>query len=165
MVKHFVFLISLSILVSTGNALAHGITVDIGIEGGVVILGASYSPAQPLVDASVFIYSPAEPENEWQTGRTDRTGHFAFVPDAKGEWSIVIDDQKGHMKRTTIVFTPDLPESSEIAEETFSKPVDPAGNGLNTSHKIVIGLSLLIGITGLFYGLKVRQEQKKRTGN
>ncbi len=164
MVKHFVFLISLSTMVSTGSALAHGITVDISIEGGVVILGASYSPAQPLVDASVFIYSPAEPENEWQKGRTDKTGHFAFLPDAKGEWSIVIDDQKGHMKKTTIVFTPDLPEESEITEETFTKPLEPAGNGLNTSHKIVIGLALLIGITGLFYGLKARQERKKEGG-
>jgi nickel transport protein len=165
MVKHVILLISLSIMVSTGTALAHGVTVDISIEGGVVILGASYSPTQPLVDASVFIYSPAEPENEWQTGKTDRTGHFAFIPDAEGEWSVVIDDQKGHMKKTTIVFAPDLPEESEIAEETFTKALDSAGNGLNTSHKIVIGLSLLIGITGLFYGLKVRQERKKNTGN
>jgi len=160
MIKHLVFLISLILMVSTGSALAHGVTVDISIEGGVVIIGASYSPAQPLVAASVSIHSPAEPENEWQTGRTDKTGHFAFVPDARGEWSIVIDDQKGHMEKATVVFTPDLPEKSEITEETVTKPVDPAGNGLNTSHKIVIGLSLLIGITGLFYGLKVRQEQK-----
>jgi len=83
MVKHVIFLISLSIMVSTGSALAHGVTVDLSIEGRVVILEASYSPTQPLVDALVFIYSPAEPENEWQTGKTDRTGHFAFIPDAK----------------------------------------------------------------------------------
>jgi hypothetical protein len=148
-------------MISISSALAHGVTVDVSIEGGVVILGVSYSPTQPLADASVIIYSPAEPENEWQTGRTDKTGHFAFVPDAKGEWSIIIDDQKGHMKKTTIAFTPDLPEESEITEETLTKPVDPAGNGLNTTHKIVIGLALFIGITGLFYGLKARQEGKQ----
>jgi nickel transport protein len=161
MVKNVVFLISLGIMVSTGSALAHGITVDLSIEGEVVILGASYSPSQPLADASVFIYSPAEPENEWQKGRTDKTGHFAFIPDVKGEWSIVIDDQKGHMKKTTFVYSPDLPEENEISEETIAESVEPAGNGLNTTHKIVIGLSLIIGITGFFYGLKARQLRNK----
>ena len=161
MLKHIVFLFSLSTMISISSALAHGVTVDLSIEGRVVILEASYSPTQPLVDALVFIYSPAEPENQWQTGKTDRTGHFAFIPDVKGEWSILIDDQKGHMKKTTIAFTPDLPEESEITEETLTKAADPAGNGLNTTHKIVIGLALFIGITGLFYGLKARQEGKQ----
>ena len=164
MVKHAFLLISLSIMVSTGNTLAHGVNVDIRIEGGVVILEASYSPTQPLVDAAVAIYSPAEPENEWQSGRTDRTGHFAFIPDVTGEWSIVIDDQKGHIKKATIVFSTDLPEENEIAEETLNIPPEPAGSGLNTGYKILMGLALLLGLTGLFYGLKVRQERNKESG-
>jgi nickel transport protein len=165
MVKPFILLISLLSMVSTGSVLAHGFSVDMAVNGKVVILKASYSSSQPLVDASVFIYSPNEPDNEWQKGRTDKTGHFAFLPDVQGEWTVVIDDQKGHKKTTTIVFTPDLPEKSETTEESFNKAHEPAGKGLNTSHKIVIGLALLIGITGLFYGLKVRQEQKNSTGN
>jgi hypothetical protein len=162
MIKNTFFLLAISLVVSTVNALAHGITVDVSIESGVVVLNAYYSPAQPLADASVSICSPAEPEKKWQTGRTDKTGHFAFVPDTEGEWSIVIDDQKGHMKRTTVVFTPDLPEEKEITAETITKPIAPAGNGLNTSHKILIGLSLIIGITGFFYGMKARQVRNQK---
>ncbi len=165
MIKHAFFLIAISLVVSTGSALAHGITTDVSIEGGVVIVGAFYSPAQPVAGASVTIYSPAEPENDWQTGKTDKTGHFAFVPDTEGEWLIVIDDQMGHMKKATIVFTPDLPEESEITEGTVTEPIAPADNGLNTSLRIIIGLSLIIGITGLFYGLKNRQVRKQETGN
>ena len=82
------------------------------------------------------------------------------MPDVEGEWSIVIDDQKGHMKKATVAFTPDLPEENEITEEPVAKPIAPAGNGLNTSHKILFGLSLIIGITGFFYGLKARQARK-----
>lgn len=165
MIKHTFFLIAISLVVSTGSALAHGITTDVSIEGGVVIVGAFYSPAQPVAGASVTIYSPAEPENDWQTGKTDKTGHFAFVPDTEGEWLIVIDDQMGHMKKATVVFTPDLPEESEITEGTVTEPIAPADNGLNTSLRIIIGLSLIIGITGFFYGLKNRQVRKQETGN
>ncbi len=155
-----VFLMTLFLSVSTGIARAHGVTVVTSLEGRVVVVSSLYSPHQPLVDASVSVYSPADPENAWQTGRTDKTGHFAFVPDAEGEWAIVIDDRQGHLKRTTLTFTPDFPAESEMPEQLVTEPAAPVEYRLSNIHRIIIGLSLIIGITGLFYGLKVRQERK-----
>lgn len=165
MVKNAVFLITLGLLVPMGTALAHGITVETSIEGGVVVVSSSYSSTQPLVDASVSVYSPSDPDNAWQTGRTDRTGRFAFVPDVEGEWTVAVDDRQGHMKRTAVAFRPDVPEEKKLSEETLAESAEPVENRLNTIHKIILGLSLIIGITGFFYGLKARQEQKKITGN
>lgn len=165
MVKKTVLFIVLSLLISTGSAFAHGVTVEVSIEGRVVVVSSSYSSLQPLADASVSIYSPADPENAWQTGRTARTGHFAFVPDAEGEWMIVIDDRKGHMKRTNVAYRTDKPEEKEITEDTVTEQAEPPVNRMSNLYKILMGLSLIIGITGLFYGLKTRQERNRMKGN
>jgi len=159
--KKTALLITLSLLISTGSALAHGVNVETSFQGGVVIVRSSFSPAQPLIDAPVTIYSPADRENAWQTGSTDKTGHFAFVPDAEGEWTFVVDDRKGHMKRTAITVLSDMPEEEEITEDEIVESTETSGNGLSKIHKIITGFSLIFGITGIFYGLKARQGQKK----
>lgn len=164
--KQTAFLVAMSLLVTTGSAFAHGVNVEASIEGRMVVLSSFYSSNHPLADASVSIYSPVDPENTWQTGRTDRTGHFAFVPDAEGEWVIVVDDGKGHKKRTTVNYTAEISEGEEMPEEEktgeviVAEPVEPPVNRMSNFYKILMGLSLIIGITGLFYGLKARQERK-----
>lgn len=161
MVKKTALLIMLSLLISTGSALAHGVNVETTFKGGVVVVRSSFSPTQPLVDAPVTIYSPADRENAWQTGSTDKTGHFAFVPDVEGEWTFVVDDRKGHMKRTAIAILSDMPEGEKITEDEIVESTEPSVSGLSKTHKIIIGLSLIFGITGIFYGLKARQGPKK----
>jgi hypothetical protein len=132
------------------------------IEDRMAVVSAPYSPTQTLVDASVSIYSPADPDNVWQTGRTDKNGNFALVPDAEGEWMIVIDDQKGHMKTTTVDFASDLPVNKTVTEYSGTESAELSDNRLSNIYKIIIGLSLIIGITGFFYGLKARQARKTK---
>jgi len=157
MIKRTSLLIALSLLVATGSALAHGINAEITFEGRVVIVRSSFSPTQPLIDASVTIYSPADREKAWQTGRTDKSGHFAFMPDAEGEWTFVVDDMKGHIKKTAIAVQPEIPEAEKITQEKIDQSGEPSGTGLRNTGKIITGLSLLFGITGIMYGLKARK--------
>jgi len=82
------------------------------------------------------------------------------VPDMEGEWTFVVDDRKGHMNRTAVAVLPDMPEEREITEDEVVESAEPSGNGLSKIHKIIIGLSLIFGITGIFYGLKARQGPK-----
>jgi len=151
----------MSMLVSIGSALAHGVNVETSFKDGVVVVRSSYSPAQPLIDASVTIYSPAEREKAWQTGSTDKTGHFAFLPDVEGEWTFVVDDRKGHRNSTTITVISDMPEQEEVTKDEVVEPAEPSGSGPRQFPKIITGLSLIFGITGIFYGLKARQRPKK----
>lgn len=154
-------------LTVTANLLAHGVNVETSFQGKAVVLRSSFSPTQPLPDAVVTIYSPADAENSWQTGRTDKTGHFAFLPDTEGDWIFVVDDQKGHMKRTTISVSSELlageqpaEEISAAAETAISPPSKPSG--LSKTNRVIIGLSLIFGLTGIFYGFKARQNQNQK---
>ena len=160
-------LVTILFLTVSVNLLAHGVNVETSFQGKAVVLRSSFSPTQPLSDAVVTIYSPADAENSWQTGRTDKTGHFAFLPDTDGDWIFVVDDQKGHMKRTTISVSSELlageqpaEEVSATAEKTVSATSPPSG--LNKIHRVIIGLSLIFGLTGIFYGFKARQNQNQQ---
>lgn len=48
------------------------------------------------------MYSPGAPGEPFQTLRTDRRGRAAFLPDAAGEWRVVVDDGTGHRTELTI---------------------------------------------------------------
>lgn len=160
MIKKTALLITLILLVSTGSSLAHGVNIETSFECGVVVVRSSFSPTQLLVNASVTIYSPADRENAWQTGNTDKTGHFAFVPDVEGEWTVVVDDRKGHMNRTAIAVMSDMTEEKEITEDKIVESAESSDIGLSNTYKIIIGLSLIFGITGIFYGFKASRRPK-----
>jgi len=106
--KRSFFLSALLSLVLPVMVSAHGIQVSVEMRSPVVITKASYSAALLMADASVIILSPADPQNPYQKGRTDISGFFAFRPDRAGDWTVLVDDQKGHTKKTIVTITPDF---------------------------------------------------------
>lgn len=162
MMKKTIILLTISLLVSNMSLMAHGVNVETSFKDGVVVVISSYSPSQPLINASVVIYSPSDRENGWQAGNTDRTGHFAFVPDVEGEWIFVVDDRKGHRNSTTIAVLFDIPEQDEVTQDEIVQPAEPSESRPSNLPKIITGLSLIFGITGIFYGLKARQGLKSK---
>jgi nickel transport protein len=150
----------LSGLPSTG-LMAHGVIIDTKMQPPAVILNSSYSLSQPLKGANVMIYSPSTPENPWLTGTTDKNGNFAFVPDSEGDWVFDVDDQKGHREKATIVVTGEFfliePAGAESTQEGNS-----SGMVKGKGYKIVTGLSLIFGLTGIFYGYRSGQMADKR---
>ncbi len=101
---------------------------------------AAYSDGEPMSYAKVAIYAPNDPERAFQRGRTDRSGRFAFSPDAKGSWRVVINDGMGHQ----------IDRKLEVRDLKAGVEVNtPQAEGMSKAWKVVVGLSLIFGVFGL----------------
>lgn len=159
------------ILLSCNLLLAHGIRVETVMNHPYVTLKASFSPRSLLSDAYVEIHAPSSVAI-FQKGHTDSKGRFVFMPDEAGEWKVLIDDEKGHKRTIGIqisdVFfaTTETPAMSDSvmaadtlcahAEGQFHHHHSHEGH-VPLYYKIFLGLALIFGITGIYYGLKSRK--------
>ncbi len=150
-------MIAVLMLVTAQWAGAHGVNVEFVMHGEIVAVRSSFSPTQPLVDAMVSIYSPAAVENVWQSGKTDKNGYFLFKPDTEGEWIFVVDDQKGHMKRLAVNVQAGVSANEEDAPGESLAATATAHGGMSRTAGIITGLSIIFGITGIFYGLRAKK--------
>lgn len=125
------------LLAASGMAHAHGMFHEITRKETVVVT-AEFDDGDPASYAQVKVYSPDGGEVEYQNGRTDRKGCFAFLPDRPGEWRIEIDGGMGHRILTAFVVN----EASEAPKKQSSVGAWPKWHG------IVTGLSLIFGICG-----------------
>lgn len=114
----------------------HGIEYK-EIEGGRG-LEIKYDDGTPFSFCEVKIYSPDG--KKFQEGLTDKNGRFVFFPERTGKWKIEVSDGMGHgvVKEIAVL------EGMKIKEENVSN--------FTRWQKILIGVSLIWGITGtLFY--------------
>jgi nickel transport protein len=149
---------------SIGLIQAHKLEVHLTENPPVVIVKADYGNHDHGVSGGdVFIYAPGEADTVFQSGKTDPSGKFAFIPDKAGEWRVLVDDGTGHKGEAGIMledaFFAVTGADLEIEEEDIN-PAPPAA-ALSVFWKALIGISLLIGIAGIFYGLKSRKESAK----
>ncbi len=110
-----------------------------------VVVRTRYAGSDPVPFAKVQVFAPSS--QEYQNARTDRTGGFSFVPDAAGEWRVVIDDEEGHRVETKV----DIPGNFQA-----SGPAAAAAP-VNRFERAVLGLAILFGVTGFLYGFKCRR--------
>lgn len=120
-------------------ARSHDLDARVTVYPHSVVVQAAYGGTEPAPHISVGIFSPADTQKEFQSGWTDARGVFAFVPNRSGEWLCVLDDQLGHRKEISISVTDDrVPAAGGPAHVPQPLP-----------QKVLTGLSLLIGFTGL----------------
>lgn len=141
-----------TLLTLRGNA--HGVVTDVKMTGSAVIVTSSYSPSEPLVDAVVTLYSPANPQEIWQNGRTDKNGRFAFLPETAGDWTFSVDDQKGHRGKITIPVPDQIVNQADAGTPGSVSGEQMKESGVSQVYKVIIGLSLIFGLTGIYYGIK-----------
>lgn len=124
---------------SAGPAQAHG--VELFVENLPTLqMRAAYDDGEPMSYAKVAIYAPNNPERAFQRGRTDHMGRFAFCPDAKGSWRVVISDGMGHQ----------IDRKLEVRDtEAGVEANAPKAEGVSKTWKVVVGLSLIFGLFGL----------------
>ncbi len=153
-------------------ASAHSIQFEIKKHAPVVSVKAFFSQTSPLANASVNIYAPGE-DQPYQRGQTDRRGFFAFVPSVAGDWVLEIDDEHGHRHKANISIDENFKKGITAGEEspehegdeTAAAPaveeetVSPAGIPL--FYKVIFGLALIFGITGIYYGVRAKQSPEK----
>ncbi len=143
---NLVIRIALIILAAASASLrAHELDIAATLSAPAVCLRATYAGADPVPFAAVQVFAPGAAE--FQNGRTDRRGGFSFLPDASGSWRIVIDDEEGHRRETTV----HVPESFTANTHAAAPPEVPR------FWRALTGVSLLIGATGFLYGFKVRR--------
>jgi hypothetical protein len=171
MVKSFI-LSAFLLLALVGTTMAHAIHVEFTEHVPAVTLWAGFSKSAPMTDAKVEVFAPGDTK-AFQLGRTDKYGQYTFLPDAAGEWTLRVDDERGHRKTATIAISEaflsgghdvnkDAASSHEHHDETLPHLMETGQNisfqAIPLVYKAVFGLSIIFGITGIFYGLKARKQ-------
>jgi nickel transport protein len=132
--------------VLAAGAWAHDLEALADTAGRAVVVRALYAGTEPVPFVQVQVYSPAKPDAEFQSGRADARGWFAFVPDRDGAWRVVVDDETGHRK--------------ELQLTVVAGQVSGSGGGVPAWQKAVTGVSILVGFTGIALWWRVRGAAK-----
>ena len=138
-------------LLNTADGVCHGV-------GGYVeqieahCLTAMYDDGEPMSYAAVEIKAP-DADIAFQTGRTDRNGCFMVRAETPGTWQAVVSDGMGH--RLALDFSVAAGQKNAHAVEKTPAPV--ISNRMSRPFTIVVGLSMIIGLCGFFYGWKARR--------
>jgi nickel transport protein len=124
--------------------LAHGTSCKI-FKDSTLIIKAEYDDGTVMSYAEVLIFSPDDKTIEYQNGRTDKNGIFAFVPDKPGNWRIKVNDGMGHgiVKEITV-------------DTRISINAVNAGNSVKNNY--ITAVAVIIGITGFLFYLKSRKK-------
>ncbi|MFP4226495.1 MAG: hypothetical protein ACLFRF_07175 [Desulfobacterales bacterium] len=132
------------------GAAAHGTDYRVIEKAPVIAAEFFYSDKKPMRYAEVLVFSPENDEAEYQNGRTDQNGRFAFYPEMPGNWLVKVNDGMGHAVRAEIPV-----DSLESANEGIKELADkntPAASGTSKWIKIILGLSIVLN---LFLGMFV----------
>ncbi len=151
--KKTTFTCALLILIFNVDTMAHSIRFGVNQEPPAVIVQAAFSKTAPLVDASVEIFSPGN-ESPYQKGSTDKQGYFSFLPNEAGTWKVSVDDGMGHYDMITISISGEFFTQEEIIIASDPEPQQMTHDAIPVIYKILFGLALIFGLTGIMYGIK-----------
>ena len=150
--------ISLAVaLLLTGAAAqdsAHALYAADTRHDGVVLVQFAYSGGEQPTYAKVEVYSPADDKVEFQNGRTDAQGRFAFMPDAPGRWRIIMADNMGHRVEHPV----EVSAAQGAAAADSGHDAGPGGFAMPL--RILLGLSL---IANMALAAAVLRRRKKLT--
>ncbi len=149
----WLWIVLFSLSLSPDPAAAHGTDYRILDSKGAVVVEFIYDDNQPMRYAEVLVYSPDDDDIEYQNGRTDNNGRFAFYPDAPGRWRIQADDGTGHLERVSIELAADNTDEEGVtsaSERTTDHGHGHHHNGLPRIWGVLLGISLIVN---LFFGL------------
>ena len=138
-------------LLCVTSGWSHGVWGQVARSEGHLVT-AEYDDGEPMSYAAVEIKGPGS-DIAFQTGRTDRNGHFMFFPDSQGHWQIVVQDGMGHRLALSSEVTGDA-AGSKIPEPP---PQQAHAPGMTRAGKAIMGLSIIFGVFGLWYGWKGRR--------
>lgn len=137
---------AMALLVLVGSAWAHDIEAVVRLAAPAVIVKVAYAGSEPVAFAKVQVFAPGGGKAEFQTGMTDKHGNFSFVPDGAGDWRVVVDDEEGHRREVAVT-----------VPEPFSAGVEVVPGQVSRFERALVGIALILGATGVWYGLKVRK--------
>lgn len=137
------------ILLFSVAALAHGVSYQRLQADGAKAFQAVYSSGEPVAYGEVVIFGPEDDVVEFQNGRTDKHGVFAFIPDGSGIWNVEVNAGMGHKLSFEMSVTP---QDAVVNEQTnTSGKID---SGFSKTLRAILGISILFNIVFLIARIK-----------
>jgi nickel transport protein len=133
------FGIVITVILTASLAYSHGVTYGIFDEKAIAVR-FGYAGDEPMSYVDVKVLGPkSTPDLEFQNGRTDARGVFAFVPNIPGLWRVEAWDNQGHKGIIEVVVEQD---------KTGLKPTSQAGNlkDGSTMVKILLAFSAIANL-------------------
>ena len=134
------------LLLGAAQAQAHALYAAHTWQGAVALVQFAYAGGSVPTYAKVEVYSPADAKVEFQNGRTDAQGRFAFMPDTPGQWRIIMADNMGHRVEHA-VDTSAGQGAAQVSAQNQGKPsaavASPGVGGFAMPLRVLLGLSLL----------------------
>ena len=146
------FFLSLFFLsgIRDNQVAAHGVNYTLD-KTECMIISVKYDDGEPMRYGEVKIFAPDDQKIEYQNGRTDKLGQFAFLPSQGGEWKVTVSDGMGHA--ITAKIESDHNNKADIKIKTQSA-------GFKKWHKIIMALSVAWGFIGLALFLQARNMRR-----
>jgi nickel transport protein len=124
---------------------AHTVNYDIQQKG--IAVKIFYTAGDPASHSGYEIYGPSD-DIPYQTGRTDKNGFLAFVPDRPGTWKIKVLGESAHGFHGV---TTEIQVDKALDLKSFNKPL------VATSVKLITGISIIIGLFGVYALFRARK--------
>jgi nickel transport protein len=131
--------------------LAHGVNYTIN-QTNALVIKVEYDDGEPMSYAEVKIFSPNDQKIEYQKGRTDKKGRFAFLPEKGGEWKVVVGDGMWH----GVVANVSPGNMNVLAGNTPDAGSAVQSSGFRKWQKMVMALSIVWGFIGLAFYFHAR---------
>ena len=135
------------VCLSVFQAAAHGHTINYDVQQKAIAVRIFYAADDPASYSQYEVYGPGDALPH-QTGRTDKNGFVAFVPERPGLWRIKVLGESTHGFHGVTVEV-NVNESLDL--KSFSKPLAA------TNTKLVIGVSLVFGLFGIYSLIRSRK--------
>ena len=152
----------LLLALGASQAQAHALYAAHTWQGSVALVQFAYAGGDQPTYAKVEVYSPADAKVEFQNGRTDAQGRFAFMPDAPGQWRIIMADNMGHRVEHAVEVSPDqspMQGAAKNADKAAATVATPGVGGFSMPLRILLGLSLLANMALAVAVLRRRRPQ------
>jgi len=134
----------------TSAVQAHTVNYDVQ-QKSVAAVKVFYAADDPASYAEFEVYAPNGGDLPHQTGRTDSNGFVAFIPDRQGTWKVKVLGESAHGYHGVTV---EVKVDKDLNLESFKKPL------VAQYTKFVTGISLIIGLFGIYALYRSRKKQK-----
>jgi nickel transport protein len=129
---------------------AHTVNYDVQ-QKTVAAIKVFYTAGDPASYAEYEVYPPEGGDLPYQTGRTDKNGFVALVPDKQGTWKVKVLGESAHGFHGVNI---EVKVDKDLNLESFKKPL------VAQYLKFVTGISLIIGLFGMYALIMSRKKEK-----
>ncbi|MBF0538714.1 MAG: hypothetical protein HQL03_10730 [Nitrospirae bacterium] len=139
-------------LLFVAQVYAHAVNYEVA-QKRVIAVRVFYSASDPVNYAEYELFGPGD-TLPYQVGRTDKNGFVSFLPERAGIWTIKVRGESSHGLHGATI---EVKVDDALDLKSFNKPFVERLSA--TLIKLFVGISLIVGVFGLYVILKHRKTQ------